>query len=77
MCTIMRSVVDADAARYLAAGAGMLFMGRAMLCGIATHGEDGVTHAIDLILAELNQIISQLYSPQSSTLSRHLIKPKI
>jgi hypothetical protein len=48
-----------------------------MLYGIATHSQEGVSHAIDLILAELNQMISQLHSPQTSTLSQHLIKPKI
>tara|TARA_B110000967_G_C18587375_1_gene412688 strand:- start:33 stop:179 length:147 start_codon:yes stop_codon:yes gene_type:complete len=48
-----------------------------MLYGIFTHGEEGIPHAIDLILAALNQMFSQLHSSLPSTFSQHVIKPKI
>ena len=66
-----------DVARYLALGAEMVFTGRAMLYGVAAHGEEGATHAIDLILAELEQIMSQLHCSNPGDFSKHLIKPKI
>ena len=66
-----------DVARYLALGAQMVFTGRAMLYGVAAHGEDGATHTIDLILAELEQIMSQLHCAKPASLGAHLIRPQI
>jgi len=66
-----------DVARYLALGAQMVFTGRAMLYGVAAHGEDGAAHALDLILDELEQIMSQLHCATPYELSKHLITPKI
>ena len=66
-----------DVARYLALGAQMVFTGRAMLYGVAAHGEDGAAHALDLILDELEQIMSQLHCATPYDLSKHLITPKI
>jgi len=66
-----------DVARYLALGAAMVFSGRAMLYGVAAHGEDGASHAIDLMLAELEQVMSQLHCPHPGALFEHLIAPKM
>lgn len=64
-----------DVARYLALGAQMVFTGRAMLYGVAAHGEDGAKHTIDLILAELEQLMSQLHCPNPAALRAHLLRP--
>lgn len=62
-----------DIARYLANGTDFVFVGRAMLYGVAAHGEIGAQHAIDIFSEELAQVLSQLHCQHVVDLPQHLI----
>lgn len=62
-----------DVARFLAQGAAAVFAGRAFMYGVAAHGEQGATHAIDLLTEELQQVMAQLHCQRPEALRDHLL----
>ncbi len=60
-----------DIARYLSQGAQAVFAGRAFLYGVAAHGEVGATHTVDLLYAELEQVMSQLHCAKVGAMREH------
>ncbi|HCH31636.1 MAG TPA: alpha-hydroxy-acid oxidizing enzyme [Oceanospirillaceae bacterium] len=74
-CVMADSGVESgvDVGRYLALGAEAVFAGRPFLYGVAAHGEAGATHTIDLLLAELEQLMSQLHCSDPLRMHEHFI----
>lgn len=65
-----------DIARFLAQGAEMVFAGRAFMYGVGALGEAGAEHSIDILRAELNQVLEQLRCESPLELPEYLAWPQ-
>lgn len=60
-----------DIARALACGAEFTFLGRSFMYGVAALGQKGGTHTIELLKAQLKQIMEQINCPNPAHLVQH------
>lgn len=59
-----------DVARYLALGADSVLLGRAFMYAVAAGQQAGVARCIDVLEAELQQVMSQLHCPKVTDLAQ-------
>ena len=62
-----------DIARFLASGAQMVFCGRAFMYGVAAFDKKGASHTVNILNAELTQLLEQVRCPHVNELSKHLV----
>ena len=62
-----------DIARSLACGAQFTFMGRPFMYGVGALGKKGGNHTIEILKAQLQQVMEQICCEQISDFPRHLI----
>ncbi len=60
-----------DIAKFLARGAQMVFAGRAFTYGVGAFGKPGAEHTIDILRAELKQVLEQLRCSAPSRLPEY------
>jgi (S)-mandelate dehydrogenase len=63
-----------DVLKALALGAHGVMIGRAALYGLAAGGEPGVSHALGLLRAEMERVMSLLGCRNLAELGRHLVR---
>ncbi|MEO6452962.1 MAG: alpha-hydroxy acid oxidase [Ginsengibacter sp.] len=63
-----------DIARCLASGAQYTFLGRSFMYGVAALGNKGGDHTIDILMAQLQQVMEQLCCERIEDFQQHLIQ---
>ncbi|MBV8916007.1 MAG: alpha-hydroxy-acid oxidizing protein, partial [Acetobacteraceae bacterium] len=65
----------ADAVKALAMGAKAVLLGRAVLYGLAARGEEGASHVLEILAAELDTTLALLGCPEAARLGPgHIVK---
>jgi L-lactate dehydrogenase (cytochrome) len=63
-----------DIARTLASGAEFAFLGRTFMYSVAALGDEGGSHAVALLKAQLRQVMEQLCCEKVKDLPKHLVR---
>ena len=66
----------ADVLKALALGAKAVLIGRPILWGLATNGEDGVHHVLSLLREELSLAMALAGCPSLAAITRDLVEPR-
>jgi isopentenyl diphosphate isomerase/L-lactate dehydrogenase-like FMN-dependent dehydrogenase len=66
-----------DVVKALALGARAVFAGRAVAAGLATNGEEGVAHVLELLRAELELTLGLLGCTSPVTVARNHVEPTV
>jgi L-lactate dehydrogenase (cytochrome) len=64
-----------DIARAMASGAKFTFLGRSFMYGVGALGEEGGTHTVELLKAQLGQVMEQVGCRRTSDFPEHLVVP--
>jgi len=64
-----------DILKALARGARAVLIGRPILWGLASRGEDGVAHVLDLLGEELDRAMALCGAPTVADITRDLVDP--
>ncbi|MDE0897283.1 MAG: alpha-hydroxy-acid oxidizing protein, partial [Planctomycetota bacterium] len=64
-----------DIARAMASGAKFTFLGRSFMYGVGALGEKGGTHTVELLKAQLGQVMEQVGCRRTSDFPEHLVVP--
>jgi len=64
----------ADAAKALALGAKAVLLGRAILYGLAAAGEEGASHVLEILAAEVDTTLALIGCPEAARLDRQFIQ---
>jgi L-lactate dehydrogenase (cytochrome) len=62
-----------DIARALASGASFVFLGRTFMYSVAALGNNGGNHAINILMAQLQQLMQQVNCTSIDNLQKHLV----
>ncbi|MGD0106086.1 MAG: alpha-hydroxy-acid oxidizing protein [Rhodopila sp.] len=64
-----------DAVKAVALGAQAVLLGRPLLYGLAVAGEEGVSHVISMLAAEVDTTLALLGCPAAGNLNREFVRP--